>query len=319
MIEVAAGVARHQEEGARLYPDVYICTDLDLFIRQAPNGEFYLLGESSDARAAVPRAVKKCAPLASRDWDIVIEVRRADCRFGIFRSSSVPASLSLAKTYFGEAEGSVTPAIMVTSPKPSIVTFRSDCGQTLHLNFSHDEISQHDLSVPSDSLVACILEQVLDTALRSATHTFLEKVFRFALKGSHGTLVCVIDKKWTSGILPSFLRDGVRVVPCIDLPKAIAACQLKAAGAETVCAPISYYELLKGMLSFDGITVFSNDGRVIAYNVFVHAETPSNKSQDEMQGARKRAYSALVRKLGRPILAAFYQSQDGKTAFKQNE
>ena len=208
---------------------------------------------------------------------------------------------------------------MVTSPRPAIVTFQSDCGQILHLNFSHDEISEVDLVVPSDSLLDCILDRVSDGALRRATHTFLQRVFRFALKHSHGALVCVVDKKWTSGTLPSFLKDGIPILPCIDFPEAIAACHAKAAGAEAICRPLSYYELLKGMLAFDGITVFSNDGRLIAYNVFVHSNVEKTKTQAEMQGARKRAFGAMAKKLGRPVLAAFYQSQDGKTAFQRYE
>ncbi len=70
------------------------------------------------------------------------------------------------------------------------------------------------------------------------------------------------------------------------------------------------------MLSFDGITVFSNDGRIIAYNVFIHAPAPEGVAQDKIKGARRRAFTILESRLGESILAAFYQSQDGDTVFK---
>jgi hypothetical protein len=318
VIEVAASVAQHHEEGVALYPEVYICSDATTFRKQAPDGELYFVGESSNIREGVKRAMKKCTPLTSRDWDIIIEVNRAGCRFGIFKSSSVATSLSLEATYFGADIDTLPAAIRVSCNRPSIVTFRSDCGKSLTVCFNHDEVLDEDLLSSAEVLSTEILSALQDQPLRQATHAFLVKVLRHSLKGSHGSLICIVDKKWGHAAkLPTLLADGVIIEPSIDIPRAISNLRASSGNHESICSPLSYYDLVKGMLSFDGITVFSNDGRIIAYNVFVHAPPPKATRRDEIQGARKRAFTVLQSKLGKSILAAFYQSQDGSTAFKK--
>lgn len=319
LIEIAASVAQHHEEGVAIYPEVFICADTTAFSKHSPDGQVYFVGESSDICAGVTAAMKKCAPLTSRDWDIIVEVNSNDhCRFGVFRSSSVPTSLGLEATYFDTSEVELPAAIYVTCPRPSVVIFKSDCGKSVTVCFGHKEIAPENLIPPAELLAESILDQVSDQNLKHATHTFLVKVLRHALRACHGTLICVVDRKWANkDTMPKLLIDGVKLNPHIDFPSAIATLRSSSGNLESACSPLSYYDLLRGMLSFDGITVFSNDGRVISYNTFVHSPSPKGKRRDELQGARKRAYSVLEQHLGKTVLAAFYQSQDGATAFKK--
>jgi hypothetical protein len=319
LIEIAASVAQHQEEGIALFPQVYVCSDANAFSKHAPDGEIHFVGQSQNVRDGVALAMKKCAPLTSRDWDIIVQVNSANhCRFGIFKPSCVPTSLSLETTYFDAQAETLPAAILVTSPRPSVVTFRSDCGKAVTVCFGHDEIVAEALMPPAELLAKVILNKVNDHTLRDASNTFLTKILRHALRACHGTLICVVDSRWAkSGTLPKLLEDSVQLDPPVDFPAAIAELRNSSGNLEAACGPLSYYELLRGMLSFDGITIFSNDGRVIAYNGFVHAPSPKGKRRDEMQGARKRAFSVLENHLGKPILAAYYQSQDGGTLFKK--
>lgn len=316
MIEIAASVARHHEEGVQLFPQVYICENTEEFRKQVPDGELYMLGESSDVRQGVTKAMKKCSPLVSRDWEIIIEVNAKGCRFGIFKSSSVPTALSLETTYFSGELDTLPAAIRVSCKRPSVVTFRSDCGKSLTVCFTHDEVSAESLISPADQLAEHILTEVRDEPLREATSVFLVKIFQQALKGSHGTLVSVVDKKWADEKqLPQLFADGVKLVPCVDIVGAVRNLRGSSGNLEAICAPLSYYELVRGMLTFDGITVFSSDGRIIAYNVFVNAPSTTSLPRDQISGARKRAFDVLRDNLGETVLAAFYQSHDGKTEF----
>ena len=115
-------------------------------------------------------------------------------------------------------------AILVGSPRPSVVTFRSDCGEAVTVCFGHDEILPEALLSPADLLGNAILSKVGDDSLREATHTFLVKVLRQGLRACHGTLICVIDKRWAKAKkLPKVLSDAVHLTPPIDFPAAILA------------------------------------------------------------------------------------------------
>ncbi len=229
MIEIAASVARHQEEGVQFFPTVFICADAVAFLKHAPGGEMYVLGENSDIRQGMITAMKKSLPLTSRDWNVIVEVKDGRCRFGVFKASSVPTALGLETTYFVGETTSLPAAIQVSSARPSVVVFRSDCGESLTVCFTHDEVQAENLVHPSDSLADVILSGVEDGSLKARTKAFLLKVIENALKGSHGTLVCVLDKKWASEELelPAMLRDGIRIRPPIDFTALIGRARRK--------------------------------------------------------------------------------------------
>ena len=65
------------------------------------------------------------------------------------------------------------------------------------------------------------------------------------------------------------------------------------------------------MLNFDGITIFTNTGKICGYHFIVN----NNAVADEnvTGGSRTRAFEALCRIDG--VLACFMKSQDGITKF----
>lgn len=318
LIEIAANVAFHAEEGVAMHPEVFLCQCIDSFRKLSPDGAVYLVGEDDDILRAIKRALKKCSPLTSRDWDILIELTPNKCRYGIFRSSSVVTSLTLGSTYFSTGDQSTTPSIQVTRVRSSIVELRSSCGQDLKICFSHDEVDQSNLNSLQQGLTESILEKVHEDQTKEGARSFLSKLLKHAFQNSHGTLICVIDKDLVdSDSVPELLKDCVRLEPSINLVSEVEKLRQSEGNIESSCSPISYYDLIRGILAFDGITVFSNDGRLVYYNSFVALQEPASGSENH--GARKRAFTALTSHLGNPILAAFYLSQDGNSAFIKHE
>jgi hypothetical protein len=61
-----------------------------------------------------------------------------------------------------------------------------------------------------------------------------------------------------------------------------------------------------GMFCCDGIVLFDTKANVVAYNAFIRL-----KASNVVGGARRRAYQALKDRIGKGVVAAFYQSQDG--------
>ena len=75
----------------------------------------------------------------------------------------------------------------------------------------------------------------------------------------------------------------------------------------------SYAGLLQSMLNFDGITLFSSDGKIIGYHYIVNNDKVAEENIEG--GARTRAFSALCGLEG--LIACFMKSQDGKIKFNR--
>ena len=68
------------------------------------------------------------------------------------------------------------------------------------------------------------------------------------------------------------------------------------------------------MLSYDGITVVDNAGRILAYNVFVANE--KGVAKNIVGGARRRAAYTLLNTNNKKIIGVYFQSQDGDAFYR---
>lgn len=73
----------------------------------------------------------------------------------------------------------------------------------------------------------------------------------------------------------------------------------------------SFSSLMKSMLNFDGITLFSNTGKILGYHFIVNNNEVAD--EDIEGGSRTRAYEALCGMT--EVLACFMKSQDGNIKF----
>ena len=77
----------------------------------------------------------------------------------------------------------------------------------------------------------------------------------------------------------------------------------------------AYADLFLHMLSFDGITVVDNLGRIRAYNVFV--EPNSKKVGLIVGGARKRAAFHILSTKQKDIVGVYFQSHEGEVFYQE--
>jgi len=74
----------------------------------------------------------------------------------------------------------------------------------------------------------------------------------------------------------------------------------------------------KRQLQSDGIIVFTDNGEVASYNVFVKHPEKLAKSKTT-GGARSRTYLTLCGMIGNGIESTYIQSQDGKIEYNNGE
>jgi hypothetical protein len=148
--------------------------------------------------------------------------------------------------------------------------------------------------------------------LRDQTWNFFKKLFMYTLQQGHGTLACVIANKRR---IPKKLNDGIQLTTKLDITKSIKDLTEKNdLQANSVLE--GNFSLISGMLQSDGITLFSDAGEVLSYNVFV--KHPSKLVNSKTSGgARSRTFLTLSRMVGNELISAYIQSQDGQIDYKR--
>jgi hypothetical protein len=63
-------LSRYREEGVPLFPQVFICDELEQMVRVLQGRETLRIGDGPRSRETMRRAIKQCAPLAQDGWAI---------------------------------------------------------------------------------------------------------------------------------------------------------------------------------------------------------------------------------------------------------
>lgn len=310
LTSLIVALADLREEGAVLVPEVFLCDDLSALLKLLPGNERLFIGTQADAQTAVAEALKKCAPLAIGGWCMFVTRSVEGFRYGLFRGSFGPLSISVNQTLFSSPLEQIK-VVRLIRTATGCVELRNHHGN-VHSILLNDKPETSPLpQVFVAQLVDLICEQVVDES-KDPTRTYLSKVLGAALASCHGTLVAVSKSKK----VPKFLADGVVLQTPIDLAAAVGHVSdpLAYPGAEHQLLANGW--LLKGMIASDGITVFSDDGKLLAYNCFI-ASPNKVAGKVVIGGARTRAYGALCARVGKELRGAFIQSQDGWTKYQE--
>jgi hypothetical protein len=176
-------------------------------------------------------------------------------------------------------------------------------GNDCVLNFTNAKAGGVDFE--SIQNLAEIISANVDPNLIETTRTYLTTLLTKVLRESHGCLVGVVKTRK----IPALLKDCTVLNPPLDLCASIEAVRRDPSAILSLHAVES---LIVGIFKSDGIVIFNRQAQVLAYNGFIKL-----KSSKAVGGARRRAFEGMCDKLGRGLIAAFYQSQDGPSELKR--
>lgn len=309
LVDLIVSLARYQEEGVRLTPQVYLTNDIDLLVSMLPDGEKLSLGSSSPDSLGVQRMLKVCAPLSTPDWRLFGNQQSNDLAYGLFRGSNSLISVPVDDIIMTSLEDAVV--IKVHQVAEECVQIVSSAGSLHHVYFNHRKQESPPPLQIIDKLAKRITKDT-DRTNGEAIQTFLFQSLKSALAKSHGSLIAVVNAK----SLPVFLSDDAVVLPDpIDFFSLISQIQRDRGAVSTQGILNASVELLEGMIHSDGVTIFDEKARILAYRCFV---STSNKA-NVVGGARMRAFNAIKGQFGNGISAAFMKSQDGWMEFESND
>lgn len=307
---IVSKLAVYTEEGVTMTPSVFICNSIGELLQRAGVGEYTPLSGDIPMNSAGAKILKAAAPLCRDHWKIYIE-RSANgetCRFGVFCGSSDPSSLTVDEVVLDDVSPGF-PIVRIAQSATNKVEVRTNAGNKIEFRFNDDEDVVELNSQAQIRNLACAISANVEPVPGSFTG-FVERLVAAAIKSSHGCLIAVVPHDTNE--LPLSLRDAVALSSPLDLFERFKRHQDEGKTAVSVSLLQVAAELVSGFICSDGITVFNCSGSVLGYRAFIHSDTSDTPTDG---GARSRAFAAMCRVVAIDLNAAFFRSQDGRTAF----
>lgn len=311
LVDGAVRLSRYQEEGVALSPEVYICNNLSTVLSLIPNSSYVPIGRLPPSNDFMATILKKCAPLAQWGWHIYAEMKESHVTYGLFRGGFGVFAISVDETLFSDSEATDSPPVIrLFRQSRECIEIRASTGRFLNIFLSQARKTTYEPRKALNDLAATICEKVPIGSSETVT-TVVKKALSNGLAASHGTIIAVVKKN----ILPEFLADATEMKAPLDFGELVEGIKNNPGEAWREGELTSYSRLLQGMLSCDGIVVFSRKAQVLAYNCFI--QTAPASSDQIRGGARDRAFLTLAECVPKQLKAAFLLSQDGWTDLKR--
>lgn len=306
ILELINLISDYYEEGQRLYPEILIVTDWDYF-KSISNREI-IVNVTELVASEFSNILKLCAPLAVGNWNIVIEVKENQLKYGLIDAEIIETSPSLYEQTVGklgifQEEYSLAYIRNIGSKTVELI------GQLERLIISLDLI-EHNLEENND--IQNICEHVTsgcDPEIKETINTFLNKTLNETIRIGHGNLIAIIDddEELIKDLKAKF-EDCIYLEQPIDFQEFIKICESEKSNGASVNL-ISHSKILISMLNHDGITILTNTAKIIGYHMFI----PKIGEIDVNGGARARAFQSIIN--SENFSACLYKSQDGKSKY----
>jgi hypothetical protein len=159
------------------------------------------------------------------------------------------------------------------------------------------------------SIISKITENCVETH-KNIINTFLTKVILNALRIGHGNLIGVVKDSHEDIEKLKSEKDGIYLPEPIDFQSLVIETETEK-NNETSVNLKSYSSILKAMLNHDGITIFTNTGKLIGYHLLIN----EHKKDKQINNGGSRSKAFLSMQNCNFFIACFYKSQDGNMKF----
>lgn len=308
----------YREEDTPLFPEVFILSGLEAIASLAPGTQRLVIGQRELGDATASAVLKDCANLAVDGWAVYVAKLKADLNpprieYGLFRALKHAYAVSVEENM---VQPGSHPAIMIRNRGHLVVEAKSAGDATFTASFTSARAARSPLAADVAAFSRALCSAlVADKATQFSP--YINRKLLTLLQHCHGTLLAVHVVP-ENGKCPEQLSDGVWLTAPLDLVGAHCNA-LAAQDAESLATLQSYESLLEGMIGSDGVVVFSNEGQVLGYRVFLKPTDEEKKNAPDKGGGRRRTYELMKGRLNENLRAAFFRSQDGATECKTAE
>jgi predicted small metal-binding protein len=307
LLELIDLIADYQEEGQKLYPEIILVTDWDYF-KSISNREIIIkVAELSVSEFS--NILKLCAPLAVGNWNIVIEIKDNQLKYGLIDAEIIETSPSLYEQTVG--------SLGVIQEEFALAYIRNIGIKTVELIGQHHRLvvslSLDDLNLEENDDIQNICNEIVSNCefeIKQTIQTFITKTINEAIRIGHGNLIAIVeDDETIIAKIKEDFNDCIYLEKPIDFQEFIRNCESEKSN-DTSVNLISHSKILMSMLNHDGIIIISNTAKIIGYHMFIPR---IDGEEDVLGGARTRAFQSM--KNSKKFVACLYKSQDGNSKF----
>ena len=311
LARVVAELSHYTEEGMPLFPEIYLCGDIETLVSQLPGSRHILIGCGPRTEGTALTGLKKCAYLAQGGWAMYLERRDDGFRYGVFLGSTLPLAMTPFEALV-EAEVEMMPVVAVGRLAEKCVELRGCRGNRLCVHFSAAK-EQGSSPVAAIGELADAMTQDVESELREPVRRFVYASVSKILQESHGALAAVVSRRRRT--FPKEIQDAVLLQEAISLAGPVSA-YIAHKDNEAMAALQSLSSLLRGAFDSDGIVVLRSDASLLGYRAFLRLHSCYSDAGGGPGGARLRAYARLKELVDKKRLrGAFFRSQDGSADF----
>jgi hypothetical protein len=305
ILEAINLISDYHEEGIALFPEMIITNNLNFF-RTIPNKEI-VIGEEALSIDEFKKAVKLTAPLAIDSWIIFAEIFNGKIKYGLVTAEMTENSISIYDQTVG--------ALKIELDNITIAYIRNIKKKTVELSGLKKKMIvsltlEEDPDVDSNEIkeVSAGISRKCHIDYKNKIANFFEKNLVNILRNGHGNLIGIIDNgKESISALQQSEKTGTFLACPINFSRLIQDSEEQKSN-ESSTALKAYLSIMKAMINHDGITVFTNDGKLVGYHLIL-SNYELNADEINTGGARTKAFNSM--KNSGLFLFCFYKSQDG--------
>jgi len=299
-------ISNLKEEGILLTPEIIVTTNLSNILKPIPYKNIISIGQLEISPNNFNVILKRCSYLAMKNWTIFIEIIGKIINYGLLSSESSDLSPSTYDQIAGKLSINInnTPMIYIKILGDKNIEVKGNC-KKLIISLSLNKkilVFDYKLDIFINDLVLKVDSGINNNMKLFYTHTF-EKSF----SKSGGCLIALIDDE--NCVIEDFKNnndDGIYLQNPIDLNNIFLEIKENNDLINNYYSLTHYANLITNMIYFDGITLLSNKGKILGYNIFVK----NNNKACIIGGARKRAFIELQK--SKYLISCLFKSYDGK-------
>lgn len=301
-------ISPYEDEGKLLYPEILITNNIQLF-DTIPDYKIEVGVEPLEVDS-YERILKLCAPLCTSEWVIYIEIQGRCLRYGLTCAEITETTPSLFDQTVGDLKleiPGVTVAYIRNIGKKAVELkgLRSEVLVSLSLD-DPEKIAINEIR----TLAEYICHDV-EMGLKELSIKYFTKMLSECLKdGGHGNLIGVIDDNPKSKKnLEESYPDGTYLSKPIDIVERLRHFEDEKSASNST-ALRQHWNVVKGMVNHDGLSVFTTNGKFVGYRIISSKDfIPSEVRKSIIGAGRSKALYNM--KYSEVFQFCFKKSQDG--------
>lgn len=304
-------ILNYSEEGKSIKPRIIFTDNIEAIIRTFPKSNALTIFEDAEPTMFNSR-LKSILAITRNDWCLFVDIKENKITYGLvmsFRSIKDKKFLQQLEENTTLKDRPTKIHCVVIRPLNFFTMYlHSISGNDLVVNFALDKSKNNIFSAEIKEFVDATFSKLRTTQrkLQDMKNMYIN-IFTNVMSDVNGAICVIVDKDYKDNGL---FADGIWLKEPISFSKLFT--QSKSYSEEKLQA---YAELFINMLNFDGITIIDNQGRILAYNVFV--EPNSKKVGYIVGGARKRAAYFILSSKRKGIVGVYFQSHEGEVFFQE--